>query len=144
MRHVFRRMARIVAALSVTGAAAGGAPQAPPGGAGQALVPPALLKLLIEHPILTKYIPRGPLLVSDSLLEPGLVPSRFGQRVEVVGDSELGDRACLRLLSFDVRGLDATAVAEYRAQQVEFHFALKRSAAGWWRVVGASSRVAAR
>jgi hypothetical protein len=72
------------------------------------------------------------------------VPSRFGQRVEVVGDSELGDRACLRLLSFDVRGLDATAVAEYRARQVEFHFTLKRSTAGWWRVVGASSRVAAR
>jgi hypothetical protein len=133
-------MARMVVALSAAAAAAGGVAEVPPETAARDLVPPALLKLLIEHPVLTPYFPRGPIVVSDSLLEPGPVPSRFGQHVEIVRDSALGDRPCLRMSAFDVRGLDATAVAEYRAKLVEFHFVLKRSPAGWWQVIGASSR----
>jgi len=136
---LLRTAARAVAALSLTGGmAAAGAQE--PGPQAARRIPPALLKLLIEHPLATRHLPPGPLQISNSLLEPGLVPSRFGQRVELVSDSEAERNGCLRFRSFDVRGSSATVVAEYRPARVALQFELAVSAGGWWRIVSAVAR----
>lgn len=107
----------------------------------RALVSPALLKLLLEHPALEPYLRRGaagrsPLVVSDRLVEPGLAPSRFGQPIVIVGDAELRGRACLRVAAFDRSGSRATATVEVRPERSRVVFRLE-TAGGWWRVVGA-------
>src|SRR5712664_3199471 len=81
----------------------------------QALVPRPVLKLIVEHPALAPYLHpeiagRAPLVVSDHLLEPGVTPSRFGQRLRIIPDGEVGSQAHLRILSFEVDGSQARAV----------------------------------
>src|SRR5207253_10783184 len=82
-----------------------------------------VLKLIVEHPVLAPYLHpetpgRVPLLVSDHLLEPGVMPSRFGQPLRIVPDRELGTKPHLRVLSFEVDGARAKAVVEYKVEGV--------------------------
>ena len=113
-----------------------GLQQSPP------LVPRPVLKLIVEHPVLAPYlnseIPgRGPLVVSDHLLEPGVTPSRFGQPLLIVPDREVGKRPHLRIAKFEVDGSQAKAVVEYRVEGVQAIFDLRRDSKGWWTVVDA-------
>jgi len=106
------------------------------------LVPRAVLKLIIEHPALAKYLHpeiegRVPLVISDHLLESGVTPSKFGKPVRILGDREVGRLPHLRFTSFEVEGARATARVEYKVEGVEAVFILESSASGWWKVVDA-------
>src|SRR5437870_13787988 len=73
------------------------------------LVPRPALKLVVEHPAVAPYLhPEAPgrvsLVVSDHTLEPGVTPSRFGQRLRMVRDREVATQAHFGMLSFDVDG----------------------------------------
>lgn len=108
----------------------------------QPLLPRPVLKLIVEHPALAPYLhPEiaggAPLVVSDHLLEPGVTPSRFGQPLRIVPDREVGTKPHLRILSFDVDGSRAKAVAEYEVEGVQAVFDLRRDSKGWWTVVDA-------
>ncbi len=87
--------------------------------------------MIVEHPALAPYLHpeapgRVPLVVSDHLLEPGIVPDR-----------EVGTQPHLRILSFDVDGARAKAVVEYRVEGVQAVFDLRRDSKGWWTVADA-------
>ncbi len=108
----------------------------------QPLLPRPALKLIVEHPALAPYVHpeiagRGPLVVSDHLLEPGVTPSRFGQPLRIVPDREVGTKPHLRILSFDVDGFRAKAVVEYKVEGVQAIFDLRRDSKGWWTAVDA-------
>src|SRR5262245_35169263 len=115
------------------------------GMAGQAtgdLIPRPVLKLVIDHPILAKYLHpevpgRVPLVVSDHLLAPGVTPGKFGQPVQVVPDREVGTRPHLRFLSFEVKGSAAKLKVKYEVESVEATFRLESNTMGWWKVVDA-------
>lgn len=111
---------------------------------GQFLVPRAALKLIIEHPALEPYLQqeiaaRAPIVVSDHLLEPGLTPSRFGQRLAILGDRDIGAQRHLRFRSVTADGVRATVVIECEAERMEASFTLEKSASGWWTVVNAKA-----
>lgn len=106
------------------------------------LVPRAVLKLIIGHPALSKYLHpeiegRVPLVVSDHLLESGVTPSKFGKPVRILSDREAGTLPHLRFTSFEVEGTRATASLEYKVEGVEAVFTLETSPSGWWKVVDA-------
>lgn len=108
----------------------------------QALVPRAVLKLIIDHPALAPYLHpevtgRVPLVVSDHLLEPGVTPSKFGQPLRIVPDREAGTRPHIRILAFEVEGARAKATIEYKVEGVQAQFNLSRDSNGWWSVVDA-------
>ena len=106
------------------------------------LVPRAVLKLIIDHPALAKYLHpeiegRVPLVISDHLLESGVTPSKFGKPVRILSDREVGTLPHLRFTSFEVEGTRATARLEYKVEGVEAAFILETTTSGWWKVVDA-------
>ena len=122
-------------------AVAAGWPSVAFGQPNQEPVPRAVLKLIIQHPALDPYLDpaaagRGPLVVSDHLLAPGVTPSRSGEPIRILGDREIGSLPHLRFRSFESSGAWARAVVEYRAKGVEAAFILENKA-GWWSVVDA-------
>lgn len=105
-------------------------------------VPRAVLKLIIQHPALDRYLNPAvtgpsPLVVSDHLLAPGITPSRFGEPIRIVDDREVGSLSHLRFRSFEVSGARAKAVVEYKAKGVEATFLLENNG-GWWSVIDAN------
>lgn len=120
---------------------AAGRPSAASGQQDQQPVPRAVLKLIIQHPALDSYLNpavtgRGPLVVSDHLLAPGITPSRFGEPIRILDDREVGSVSHLRFRSFELSGARARAVVEYKAKGVEAAFTLENNR-GWWSVVDA-------
>lgn len=120
---------------------AAGRPSVASGQQNRQPVPRAVLKLIIQHPALDQYLnpavpDRGPLVVSDHLLAPGITPSRFGEPVRILDDREVGSLSHLRFRSFELSGERARAVVEYKAKGVEAAFTLEHSR-GWWSVVDA-------
>jgi len=108
----------------------------------QALVPRAVLKLIIDHPAFARYLHpeiagRVPLVISDHLLEPGVTPSKFGQPLRIVRDREVGSQPHIRILSFEIDGSRAKATIEYKVEGVRALFTLKRDSNGWWSVIDA-------
>lgn len=123
-------------------AVAAGWPSVAFGQPNQEPVPRAVLKLIIQHPALDPYLNpaaagRGPLVVSDHLLAPGITPSRFGEPIRIVNDREAGALSHLRFRSFELSGARATAVVEYKARGVEATFILENNR-GWWSAVDAT------
>jgi len=111
---------------------------------GQLLVPRAALKLIVEHPALEPYLQpeiatRAPIVVSDHLLEPGMTPSRFGQRLTILSDPDIGAQRHLRFRSVTAEDTRATVVIECEAERMEATFTLEKSASGWWMVVNAKA-----
>jgi hypothetical protein len=105
-------------------------------------VPRAVLKVIIDHPALAKFLHpevegRVPLVISGHLLESGVTPTKFGRPVRILSDRELGALPHLRFTSFEVEGSRATVRVEYKVEGVEAVFILESSASGWWRVVDA-------
>ena len=131
------RLLGVLLAVVASGWASGVSAQAT-----QELVPRAVLKLIIDHPALARYLHpevggRVPLVISDHLLAPGVTPSKFGQPVRVVPDREVGSQPHIRFLSFEVAGSRAKALIQYKVEGVEAVFNLESTSPGWWTVVDA-------
>ncbi len=137
-RHVIQSgLVAVLAAVAASGWAVRASGQQSP-----QLIPRPVLKLIIDHPALARYLHpevagRVPLVISDHLLAQGVTPSKFGQPVRILADREVGSQPHIRFQSFEVRGARAKTVVEYKVEGVEAVFTLESTASGWWSVAEA-------